>query len=995
MKKTLAMLAAGLLCTVGSADDSADHLDEALSINVPSGTTVIYSGVISGTSSITKGGDGTLVLSNPANSFTGGINLQRGYIKATAAGTLGADSNVIAFSGPLAHQLIIDVSGAVEFKNPITFTGKAADTLCPAIKILGGPVTLSGTIDSDTDFYVQYGSASGDASANSVTLSGAITLSDGVLGIGTWAPFEIKSKLDVPDLFLGIQGYSQSKTVQIWNGANRITRLSTRSAPVVAKADNAFGGAQIYMYQNWPTAESYSFFNLNGKKMRVASFDSRPDMGESYLPRNNNDKGSLFLSYSATTLTVTGQDGEFTCMQKLNGSLNLVIDAPDYRSSFVQRFIDRQHGMSGTIAVSNGTMRVCTTSTFASVPTVTVGPNGKFIIDTTNGVVLAGCTKLAVDGEFTVSADAMKPFVDGTLDLELGAGAKFTLPAGMSLQVASLTINGQAKPSGAYTSGNTDQIKGGAIIIPSADEIAWTAGASPNESISAAGNWGGTLPDIQYGTTTAFFGTAGTNAAVDCAVNFAGVRIKAPVSGSGFSFTSASADSSFTVAGDMTVEKDAANDAVTNVYAFHPPVYTPTASSWTVPVNDVVRLVSGLTGTDSSASVTKLGMGTMVLEGVSEVPGVFNASEGTLRLTGRIGPAGDGDMAKALRIEVKDNVHPWAYFEGVTVEKDIYFNTSDYSNIRFSEGGTNVFLGKVYSYRARNFFLGEKAALVFEGGVVVNGKMNLCGLNRAEGLVIFQDKPWQAAEYLCVGYDGTSKITLQVKTRGSSPRLFVRERSVMDFRIHNANTNTSAFIDLEGVLPSYSGSGTFNFNATTQCFQRVAGSLGTITGAYPACLELNQPATYTNSVSGKIEGGVCILKHGDGWLTLSGRDFTSCGDIGVDGGTLEFASDATWLNGTNIYVSGSGTLKLGASNRFNVRFAQLHLGEDSDSWRIDIPSGCLQIVDRAWDAQGCPLPCGVYGAAGVSGVDNARYAGHFPRGGVIKVRRHGVVISFR
>ena len=134
------------------ADDSANHADESLSIDVPGGTTVIYSGVISGTSSITKGGDGTLVLSNPANSFTGGINLQRGYIKATAAGALGADSNVIAFSGSLSRQLIIDVSGASEFKNPITFTGKASDSWCPAIKILGGPVTLSGTIDSDTDF---------------------------------------------------------------------------------------------------------------------------------------------------------------------------------------------------------------------------------------------------------------------------------------------------------------------------------------------------------------------------------------------------------------------------------------------------------------------------------------------------------------------------------------------------------------------------------------------------------------------------------------------------------------------------------------------------------------------------------------------------------------------------------------------------------------------------------------------------------------------------
>jgi hypothetical protein len=164
---------------------------------------------------------------------------------------------------------------------------------------------------------------------------------------------------------------------------------------------------------------------------------------------------------------------------------------------------------------------------------------------------------------------------------------------------------------------------------------------------------------------------------------------------------------------------------------------------------------------------------------------------------------------------------------------------------------------------------------------------------------------------------------------------------------------------------------------------------------YPACVEVNQPAAFTNSLSGRIEGGVGILKHGEGYFTLEGRDFASCGDIGVDGGTLEIASDATWLNGTNVYVSGSGTLKLGASNRFNARFAQLHLGDDSDSWQIDIPAGCLQIVDCVWDVQGCRLPCGVYGAEGVPGVDNARYAGHFPRSGVIKVRRHGFAVCFR
>ena len=84
--KPVCMFVAGVVASLAWSDDSFDHVDEALVIDVKTGETVEYSGCISGTSSITKSGDGTLVLSNPYNNFTGGINLQRGYLKATAAG---------------------------------------------------------------------------------------------------------------------------------------------------------------------------------------------------------------------------------------------------------------------------------------------------------------------------------------------------------------------------------------------------------------------------------------------------------------------------------------------------------------------------------------------------------------------------------------------------------------------------------------------------------------------------------------------------------------------------------------------------------------------------------------------------------------------------------------------------------------------------------------------------------------------------------------------
>ena len=58
-----------MLVATAFADDSASHADEALSIEVATGQTVTYSGVLSGTTSITKTGAGTLILSNSSNTL--------------------------------------------------------------------------------------------------------------------------------------------------------------------------------------------------------------------------------------------------------------------------------------------------------------------------------------------------------------------------------------------------------------------------------------------------------------------------------------------------------------------------------------------------------------------------------------------------------------------------------------------------------------------------------------------------------------------------------------------------------------------------------------------------------------------------------------------------------------------------------------------------------------------------------------------------------------
>ena len=76
----LASLSATAAATTVS-DDVQIAAGETLTIDVASGDTATYSGVISGEGGVKKTGTGTLVLSG-ANTFSGGFNLVEGKVRA-------------------------------------------------------------------------------------------------------------------------------------------------------------------------------------------------------------------------------------------------------------------------------------------------------------------------------------------------------------------------------------------------------------------------------------------------------------------------------------------------------------------------------------------------------------------------------------------------------------------------------------------------------------------------------------------------------------------------------------------------------------------------------------------------------------------------------------------------------------------------------------------------------------------------------------------------
>ena len=91
-------------------------------------------------------------------------------------------------------------------------------------------------------------------------------------------------------------------------------------------------------------------------------------------------------------------------------------------------------------------------------------------------------------------------------------------------------------------------------------------------------------------------------------------------------------------------------------------------------------------------------------------------------------------------------------------------------------------------------------------------------------------------------------------------------------------------------------------------------------------------------------------------MTFYAKDFSTCGDLEVSAGTLDFKSDASWLHGTNVAVNGEGRLKMAKGGTFGGKFAELSL---ADEGVFEIPSGQSQTFLYV-TTNGVVIPSGRY-----------------------------------
>jgi autotransporter-associated beta strand protein len=249
---------AGIL-TVGTSGIALDSVNLAVatpfgiggtqSWSTTAGSTLSLAGLVSGNGFLTKTGSGTLLLSNPSNSFSGNMTVANGVVRLTKTGALGVSKTLTITSR--TGQLALDGSGgAISLPAGFQFTTSnpsgairniaGSNTISGAISMVatsgdtkivsdGGVLTLAGDITSAADLTLDFGGTSTGANTVSGQLGTAFFPDVSKSDAGTW-------------IFTALNPYPGSTTV---NGG--ILQLSGTNGKLTSTSGISLNGGSLVL----------------------------------------------------------------------------------------------------------------------------------------------------------------------------------------------------------------------------------------------------------------------------------------------------------------------------------------------------------------------------------------------------------------------------------------------------------------------------------------------------------------------------------------------------------------------------------------------------------------------------------------------------------------------------------------------------------------------------------------------------------------------------
>ena len=986
--------------TTETAEDKTAQGD--WTVSVAAGDTNIVTAAQTGSGKIVKQGGGVLILSK-ANTFSGGITLEAGYVFANESNCLGTGEIEIkgqreGYAGPCEIRFV--ASGKNYGAPPVHVTGNTT-VQYPALMFVSATNTFSGTITADHDLYfgedsqwlydwykAQQGSAkwSTNVSENRImTFNGDICaagtfhlLPDGAYTFNcnvTADLFETVKNNDNLHRAHNDSDISYYATITFSSGKTcRFNRLSYGYRAL--NFNGTLEGALITAFEGTETSTSSKrpgTITISQKEHINAALSVGYPGGDDY-----GDTRCALNGDAGATLTLTGTTANATCnsYMKLKGAVSLKLDAAN-NPGFTQVIRGRKHTMTGSVTIENGTLRLDRDTTFSAAKAFTVGANGCLEIDGTSTVAaLAGVGSLTVNGAFKVEEGAVNPFKVGSTDLVIGPNSTLEIPSGTVLTVRALSVGATPKPIGTYTHNEIIQIPEGVQIVSTATKsvvsATWTGAASSDDLMSTMGNW--LINDYVPETVDL------TGGSLDVTVNATGSAM-VPVEG--------------TVVKSITFNRP--------------------------PTKDVAPFVLGAAGTEITVTgkITSERQGQLILRGTIATPNHLDQGAATSSSAATImyihkdrGGISNYPPGTLMSPETSDYGAP-IVLDGAFVEKPFYTYAEHTGGSVFyaTTGSFNVLKGNCYCKGGgwHTAFIGENATVEIRGGY--SGSNRLC--KQGAGTLTVLDTPMTISSGLNIEggrvvlgvadctFGNTSSQNKGIKAGSSNGGL--------EFLCSNCIKDN----DKEQFTLTSSATFTVDLHATTQRISRLTAdnkaSKSKFTGEYPAMLEIKGGTAWTDASyvlptmqssvqvtgalgihylgNGPASSGAGIAAGSEETFTLSGKAFESCGDLEVSGGTLALASGASWLNGTNFVARGTGTLKFGGSRQTNARFAVLTL-EGADS-KVEVAAGQTAAF-LACSVNGTPVEMGEYTAATLP--EGSPLKGRLTGSGTLRVGKFGLLL---
>ncbi|GLZ85645.1 hypothetical protein Pres01_16960 [Metapseudomonas resinovorans] len=895
--------------TIGSLAGSGSVVLNAGLTTGGDNTSTTYSGVISGTSGLTKAGSGTLTLTGN-NSYTGATNVSAGGLTLNRVGgalddntsvtvasgatlTVSADETIDALSG--AGTVALGTSALTIGINGTSSTFSGAVTGSGTLTLDGGGTfTLSGT-NSGQSWGLQVLSGGTVSIAGDANLgSGTVQLNDGTLSVTSSGTIDNAITLGASAGRVSVDtGLALSLSGAI-GGAGALTK--TGSGTLTLSGGNNYSGTTTVLSGTLSVAGDG---NLGAGAVALAAGTTLQVTGATTI-NNAFSLGGAATFQTDAAVTVSGAIGSTGSLTKTGaGTLTLSSLSSNYLggTTLAAGTLSVQSSAalgSGTITFNGGALDVSTTTALSFSNAVNMATAGSisFIDDAeaTFSGAFSGSGGLTVTGVaggprelLTLSNSGNSTSWSGTLTAN---NAALQVAADSMLSSGSITINnGSVLLTTATTTVDNDVVIGGAgILFSNAGNLVLSGVVSGSGALTT----GGTV-----GTSVTL---AGNNTHTGSVTVAAGKLI---LSGG----SAIDDNSAVTVSNSSTLEL-ASNETIGSLAGTAGNTLALGSNTLTTGGNNSSTTFAG--GINGIGSLVKTGSGTLTLSGSNTFTGGVQVSAGGLTASGGAAIANTALM----------NVDSGATFTLSATETIGALSgagTVQLNSNTLTTGGTNLsttFSGSING--SGNLIKTGTGTLTLSGS---NGYLGTTTVGGG-GTLSITDASNLSVNTLGLNNGGTLEVT------GSNVTLI--NTIVLDTgggRISNAYgltlagvlTNSNSFTKLgAGTLTLTGGSnytGATNVNAGTLLVNGALAGTSSLTVASGATLGGNG-SIFANSSTNTLtvqSGGVLSPGNSAGTLTVNGNLQMNAGSIlavEINGTTAGTQYDQVVVNGT-VDISGA------------------------------------------------------------------------------------------